>query len=171
MSVRVGHVSEGLPASEDPESPLWGPLFQTARGVWVQLRQSLRRRKLSVSQFWVLRCLRNHQGGLPMGKLSQWLEVTVPTVTGLVDHLATLRLVDRRVQDGDRRVVLVEITPEGEQALRGIEGELEGFFTSLLEMIPADDRPTLHRVLLRFSRALTPEHGDCASCAGLGEVP
>ena len=163
MSARARAIWEA-PVPRAPNA-VWEALFITTRGILGQLRQNLRRRGLTVSQFWVLRCLRDH-GTIPMGKLSQWLDVTFPTVTGLVDHLESLGFVARRAPPGDRRVVLVELTPGGSDAIQGLEGEMTSFVDGLVELIPPEDRPAVARTLTRLARDLTPAHGDCSACAG-----
>jgi DNA-binding MarR family transcriptional regulator len=52
-------------------------------------------------------------GRMPLGKMSERLQVHPATITSIVDRLEQLRLVRRTRPDGDRRVVLAEILPDG----------------------------------------------------------
>jgi DNA-binding MarR family transcriptional regulator len=52
-------------------------------------------------------------GGMPLGKMSERLQVHPATVTSVVDRLEKQGLVRRVRPDGDRRVVLAEILPAG----------------------------------------------------------
>ncbi len=59
-------------------------------------------------------------GSIPMSDLVARLGVTVPTVTGIVDHLVERGLVVRRVTPADRRRVVIEITPAGVDLIDGL---------------------------------------------------
>jgi DNA-binding MarR family transcriptional regulator len=52
-------------------------------------------------------------GGMPLGKMSELLQVHPATITSIVDRLEQQQLVRRTRPDGDRRVVLAEILPDG----------------------------------------------------------
>ena len=52
-------------------------------------------------------------GRMPLGKMSERLEVHPATITSIVDRLEQQELVRRTRPDGDRRVVLAEILPDG----------------------------------------------------------
>jgi DNA-binding MarR family transcriptional regulator len=74
--------------------------------------------KLGVSMthmhvLWMLQ----HHGELPMSRMAELLDVSFSNATGIVDRMEEKGLVERvRVPD-DRRVVLVRISPGGNQAL------------------------------------------------------
>jgi DNA-binding MarR family transcriptional regulator len=53
------------------------------------------------------------EGAMPLGKMSDLLQVHPATITSIVDRLEQQQLVRRTRPDGDRRVVLAEILPEG----------------------------------------------------------
>jgi DNA-binding MarR family transcriptional regulator len=63
---------------------------------------------------------------LPMGRLAQTLSCHASNVTGLVDRLEARGLVERRFSIDDRRVRVLELTPEGSrlraQMLRRMTG-------------------------------------------------
>jgi DNA-binding MarR family transcriptional regulator len=50
---------------------------------------------------------------LPMGRLAETLGCDASNVTGLVDRLETRGLVQRRPSADDRRVRVIQLTPEG----------------------------------------------------------
>ena len=55
------------------------------------------------------------------GELASAMRVSPATVTGLTDRLVGQRLVDRRSDESDRRLVRVTLTNEGRRTLREIE--------------------------------------------------
>jgi DNA-binding MarR family transcriptional regulator len=54
----------------------------------------------------------DHQ--IPLGKMSERLQVHPATITSIIDRLETHKLVERVRPDGDRRVVLAQLLPAGE---------------------------------------------------------
>jgi len=81
--------------------------------------------KVTTEQFGVL----NHvleRGPVSMSELAVARNVALNTATSLVDRLVVARLVERRGDPSDRRVVRVAITPRGRtlvERLRSIRGE------------------------------------------------
>lgn len=69
---------------------------------------------LSMRQFWALQHL-NEQNGCSMVDLSRALLTDKSNVTGIVDRLERLNLVIRTSDPRDRRVILITLTPEGQQ--------------------------------------------------------
>jgi len=60
-------------------------------------------------------------GPTPGHRLAAQLNVSMPTVSGTVDRLVEHGMIARRVDDRDRRVRLVELTPAGEQMLTSFQ--------------------------------------------------
>ncbi len=50
---------------------------------------------------------------MPMSKLADALDVSVASLTGIIDRMEARGLVERRREPGDRRVVLVHRTAGG----------------------------------------------------------
>lgn len=67
---------------------------------------------LSSAQWHVLHLIEPDQP-LPMGRLADTLACDASNVTGLVDRLETRGLVRRQASRHDRRVKVIELTPEG----------------------------------------------------------
>ena len=57
-------------------------------------------------------------GALPLGKISDRLQVHRASVTNVIDRLVDQGLVERVPQETDRRSVLAQITPEGREVAR-----------------------------------------------------
>ncbi|BCV24490.1 MarR family winged helix-turn-helix transcriptional regulator [Gelria sp. Kuro-4] len=71
---------------------------------------------LTPAQFFVLRHVAC-QGESTISDLAAVLGVSLSAVTSLVDRLVNDELVERRHSEEDRRLVLVRLTPRGEQVL------------------------------------------------------
>jgi DNA-binding MarR family transcriptional regulator len=84
--------------------------------IWVATRQLTRTLQpfgLTPPQYFVLGVLTAHRQACPMRDL---ISVTIgdpPTMTGIIDRLVKMKLVERTRIETDRRLVLVQATPSG----------------------------------------------------------
>jgi DNA-binding MarR family transcriptional regulator len=77
---------------------------------------SLRALELNSAQEEVLEVVRR-RGPLTLAELGRLLVCEVASPSRLVDGLVRRGLIDRRRGSGDKRVVMLSLTPEGEQAV------------------------------------------------------
>lgn len=61
--------------------------------------------------------------GMKVSDISKSLMVASPTVTQLVNSLEKQGLLERSVDQGDRRVVRIRITAKGEKIMQGVEAD------------------------------------------------
>ena len=76
---------------------------------------------ISMTQIYVLRQLEQH-GTMSMSRIAEVLDVSLSNATGIIDRMAEHGLVERVRPPDDRRVVLVEPSALGIQALDETEG-------------------------------------------------
>jgi len=69
---------------------------------------------LTPAQFDVIATLGN-TNGLSMGEISEKTLITKGTLTGVIDRLIHKQLVSREVPEDNRRNVIVQLTPQGQQ--------------------------------------------------------
>jgi DNA-binding MarR family transcriptional regulator len=109
--------------------------------------QRMLRLGVSMSHLHVMSLLERH-GELPMSRIADFLDVSVSNATGLIDRMEERGLVQRvRVPD-DRRVVLVQVTEAGRQALAELEVYRDEVFARVLDKL--DDSQ-----LERFTAAMS----------------
>ena len=77
-----------------------------------RLENDLDKLDLTPPQFYVLATI-GYAGGLPFGEIGAKMMVTVSNLTGIVDRLEEKKLVSRKRDAGDRRVVHVILTDKG----------------------------------------------------------
>ena len=82
-----------------------------------KLEADLDKVALTPPQFYVLATI-GYAGGLPFGEIGHKLMVTVSNLTGIVDRLEEKKLVVRKRDDNDRRVVHVVLTDKGTKLYR-----------------------------------------------------
>ena len=124
---------------------------------------------ISVSQCYALEVLAQ-AGTLTMGALASHMQLSVSTMTRVVDQLVAHGLVQRGVDAEDRRVCCVEPTSKGRQLLERISAELLKGERAILDKLPGEHRESVIFALEELSRAVdewrgvTPHQGG-ACCA------
>jgi DNA-binding MarR family transcriptional regulator len=82
-----------------------------------KLENNLEKVGLTPPQFYVLATI-GYAGGLPFGEIGAKMMVTVSNLTGIVDRLEEKKLVLRKRDEHDRRVVHVVLTDKGAKLYR-----------------------------------------------------
>ncbi len=88
---------------------------------------------ITIPQFTALQIL-IHNGDLTIGELSQKMGLACSTITDLIDRMENNKLVVRKKDQKDKRVVRIEVLPVGyeivekvlEERIRFLESKLEG---------------------------------------------
>jgi len=108
------------------------------------------RRGLTLSQVATLVLLKEAEGGtMSMGQIAHELAVSLPTTSGLVDRLYREGLVDRVVNDRDRRVVLVRLTTEGTTVIERMRRLLSDMLTRLVADLTEAEQESLAQAVER----------------------
>ncbi len=142
--------SEGAPASADKpgssrqalteqlltEVTAWSP--RDRAGAFKRWHQG----SLSVVHLSLLSTL-EASGPRAMGVLADELDVSVASVTGIVDRMEKRGLVKRRHAAKDRRVVLVEATERGLKVVRAVGDHRRARFARLLEYLTEEQLAAL----------------------------
>jgi DNA-binding MarR family transcriptional regulator len=132
----------------------------------VQMRAQ-RQHDLSVPQFRTLAFLSRHPGS-SLSAVAEFIGLTLPTMSVLVEGLVQRGIVDRMPDKLDRRRVLLTLTPEG---VRQHRQALEGVATWLGEVLkPLDEND--RKVVVQALEILRPLFGTMAAptAAQRGEV-
>ena len=100
------------------------------------------RHALSLVHLNVLTAL-EAEGPLSMKRLSEAMDVSDASATGIVDRMEKRGLVERRHGTGDRRTVLVHRTAAGEQVFRDMATLRRGALTRVLAELTEDEMAAL----------------------------
>ena len=106
---------------------------------------------LTPSEINALGNLGRHDSGLTVSELGAAVGSRPATLTGVLDRLERRGLIARRARPGDRRSVLVELTPEGSRAAARIGKTLAQLEKKALASLPPESVACALTVL----RALT----------------
>ena len=121
-----------------------------ARRRWAQM---LGASALTPQQFGVLMTLDQH-GTLSQRELSAVLGIDPRNAVAVIDALQERELLERRPDPRDRRRHAVSLTAGGRVAAETLRRAGDATEDELIEALDADERRTLHRLLLKIHTAL-----------------
>lgn len=102
---------------------------------------------LTSSQYNVLRILRGEGCPMPSLEVAERMIQVVPAITGLVDRLEKQGFVKRERCQEDRRVVFIELTPEGKSLLDEMDAPLASLHSEILGHMTPTELQKLSRLL------------------------
>jgi DNA-binding MarR family transcriptional regulator len=133
---------------------LWLRLLGLTRHVDGHLRDKLRVEfKTTLPRFDVMAALSRHPEGLKMSQLSGVLRVSNGNVTGIADRLADEGLVERVPVPGDRRAMILRLTPAGNAEFAQQAAAHEAWINDILHGISAVDARLMAAQLIAVAQA------------------
>lgn len=131
---------------------LWLRLLKVVRGIEGHVRDNLRREfETTLPRFDVLSALSRHPAGLKMSQLSEVLRVSNGNVTGIADRLGEEGLVERVPVPGDRRAMILRITPQGQRQFTAQAAAHEGWINDMLCDVTASEARAMAARLTAFA--------------------
>ncbi|NMO18982.1 MarR family transcriptional regulator [Pyxidicoccus fallax] len=156
-----GLAEEGLPPQVDgdastPESRRLHELV-IQLGRYRSLRDPLHGicedNQLTPTQVHALMWLGN-DGPTHVGLLAQRIGITKKTITGVVDRLEAMKLVERARDAEDRRAVVARLTPQGTALYDRLNHSVNHAMGRLLDLLEPEDREALFGLLERVLKRL-----------------
>lgn len=114
---------------------------------------------ITVPQFSALQILIN-QGNMTIGELSQKMALACSTITDLIDRMEKSELVVRKKDEKDRRVVRVEVLPNGYNILEKVLNKRIEFLSLKLADFSDEDKNKLNIGLKALYEAMNVETKD-----------
>lgn len=153
-----------LPENEPAEKTrlrLWLKLLKVSRQIEGELRDNLRSEfSTTLPRFDVMAALYRFPEGLRMNELSAVLKVSNGNVTGIVDRLVNDSLVARVAVPGDRRALLVKLTPTGKKEFMQQAIAHEGWVDNLLGNVSVEDAEMMLKIADKVLVPPADEHAD-----------
>ncbi len=118
--------------------------------MWIahrQFSQRLQNFGLTMPQFVTLASLAAHKQACTMSDLTNVTMQDPPTMTGIVDRLVRMKLVERTRSETDRRVVLVRATEDGVKLIQQIQAEIMDEELKMYSALTDNDLTALERLL------------------------
>ena len=94
-------------------------------------------------------------GPCKLSQLSQQMNISAPTVTGIVDRLEKSGYVERRHDQADRRVIYIVLTPKGKGIARKLRATIRHKWRSIISKLPAEDRENYLNILKKIQANLS----------------
>ncbi len=127
---------------------LWLRLLTCTQLIEQQVRARLREQfETTLPRFDLMAQLERAPDGLKMNELSRRMMVTGGNVTGITDQLESEGMVQRVPLEGDRRALLIRLTPAGKKAFAEMARVHEGWIVESLAGLTEREVETLHKLL------------------------
>lgn len=149
--------------SETPEK-----FINTFRRFGMVMKMTSRIAGLPKTEFYVLQTLiyqakanegEKGENGVYSSELASILRLHPPAVSRVLRTLESKGYIERRVDTGDRRNVLITVTGEGREAVRESIGALDGFFTRVTERMGEENSRALITLLDQAMEIMEAESG------------
>ncbi len=131
-------------------------LLEVAPLITRRIVQEMRRRTiadLSIPQYRALNYIRNHDG-ISLSDLSEFLGLTLPSTSKLIQRLVILKVVTRKVAK-DRRRVCISLTGTGKTALTQARQETHKQLYKMLAPLSKKELATVSNALRILGRAFS----------------
>ena len=138
------------PDDHKTELRLWLRLLTCTTLIENEVRRRLRDQfDITLPRFDLLAQLDRAPNGMTLGELSQRMMVSNGNITGLVDRLTEQGLIRRRPAPNDRRVQIVNLTPEGQRFFRAMASENADWIGQLFAGLSPSDVSSLMAALAK----------------------
>jgi DNA-binding MarR family transcriptional regulator len=155
------------PAPPGDRAGLMDAVRDAQRALVVHMMPEVIARGLTAPQFWPLYYLARGSESHP-AELARRLGVTKPACTASLDQLVESRLVVRRRSAGDRRQVVLVLTPKGRRVLTAIWRQVDDWIEEATANVSDEDVATAARVLRVVAEHLTTRRPERSTPEGSG---
>jgi DNA-binding MarR family transcriptional regulator len=124
-------------------------------------------RTISKTHMFVLMLLMEHDQ-MPMSRLAGMLDVSFPSLSGIIDRMEERGLVERIRDEDDRRIVLVKSTEEGHASVAEVQEMRRDYLRRILRSMAVGDRRTCQaafKAMRRAAEAIPPDVAGAPACA------
>ncbi len=121
------------------------------------LEDTLGAEGITLPQAMTLKILKDSDRMCRMSDLAAMRFLTPAAATGIVDRLIHLGLVERKVDQNDRRVVLLALTPLGVKTMTVLEGRVQEMMRGFFQRLSDSDRAASLRMLRALKEYLREE--------------
>lgn len=135
---------------------LWVRFLRFSLQSHKKLDNDLQKAGLTPPQFYVLATI-GYAGGLPFGDIGAKMMVTVSNLTGIVDRLEEKKLVLRKRDEHDRRVVHVVLTDKGAKLYKSTLPLFEKSVSEIFTALDGAQQKELSALLRKLNPEATPK--------------
>jgi MarR family 2-MHQ and catechol resistance regulon transcriptional repressor len=133
-------------AQASDSAGLWVVLARAYRAMQMFVEKSVAALGIGLSDFMILEALL-HKGAMTMSALCDAVLLANASMTAAVDRLEKKKLVERIADPKDRRVRLVQLTPDGAAMIKRLFARHLKDLEEVMKDVPAGDRAQARQVL------------------------
>ncbi len=111
------------------------------RTIRIEMR-SHRLQDISVPQFRTLAFLNGH-GGASLSEVAEFIGLTLPSMSKMIDGLVARGLVTRQTHAGDRRRMTLALTPAGQSIYQSAHMATQACLAQHLDALPLSERAAI----------------------------
>jgi DNA-binding MarR family transcriptional regulator len=127
---------------------LWLRMLSSTVKLETEIRSRLRSQfEITLPRFDLMAQLERHPQGLRMGELSKRMMVTSGNITGIANQLEKEKLVERVLDQNDRRSFSLKLTPAGMSSFKKMATVHEQWVEELLQGLQTDEKHQLIHLL------------------------
>ena len=142
------------PGNHKAELRLWLRMLTCTNLIEAEIRRRLRERfDVTLPRFDLMAQLDRAPDGMTLSQASRRMMVSNGNLTALVERLVASGHVARRTHEGDRRVQVVSLTPEGRRAFRQMAKAHEDWMAEIFAGLSAAGLDTLMASLAEVKRS------------------
>lgn len=141
-----------IQAAREPFIPTMKELVRAYQSFSAYSEAHIRQFDLTPAQFDVIATLGN-TNGMSMGEIGERTLITKGTLTGVVDRLIQKQLVIREVPSNNRRNVIVQLTPSGQQVFEQVFPTHIAYLKEQFEKLDPSELELLKVLLSRLRQA------------------
>lgn len=104
----------------------------------------------SIMQIGLIHYIKRHDNAR-MKELAEFLEITPPSATTMVNKLVDIGFLRRAYDRRDRRTIIISLTEKGQRLFKRAEMEKRRIFEEMLSRITEDERKNLLRILEKMT--------------------
>ncbi len=139
--------------NEEISLSLYMALARAAQTFSKELAKKIRENNLTPPQFGVLETLM-HLGPTTLSSLGEKLLVTAGNITCVVDKLEGMGLVKRERDENDRRIIIAELTKNGEDMISALFPHYVTRIAELSADLTDKDKQKLTELLRKLSKSI-----------------
>lgn len=118
-----------------------------------QLREYFNQKELTLPQMLVLTAL-SEEGTMPISRLARYVGSANSTVSGIVDRLEKMKLVERIRSEDDRRVIYVGLTEAYQSARKKGEATVSDYLAKQLKLLSEQELDEIRGAMEKLDATL-----------------
>jgi DNA-binding MarR family transcriptional regulator len=161
MQLLIDARKSAAPAVPADDDACAAELLDTVPLIMRIIRQHMRRHRsgLTVPQFRTL-CYATTYEGCSLSAVADFIGLSLPAMSRLVDGLVEKRLMKRRPCDDDRRLVRLSVTASGKATIEGARRLAQDRLAQIISALTPRQRGELASTMQVLRDAFTPEVAD-----------